>query len=151
MRIGQLSERSGVPVRTIRYYDEIGLLPAGGRTDSGYRIYGDEHLARLRFIRSARRLGFGLEQIRVILSAATGDSPPCNRVRPILQDNIGRIDARIAELVALRNTLERRLNYTPEGAYSVARSEEGICPLVENGSEVPGQKIDLDSPVDWNV
>ena len=67
MRIGELTERSGVPSTALRYYEQTGLLPAPSRTSAGYRVYDTEVLPRLRFIRSAQAVGLSLADIREIL------------------------------------------------------------------------------------
>ena len=67
LAIGELSKRSGVNVETIRYYERIGLMPRAARSDGGHRLYGEEHVKRLGFIRRSRELGFALDQIRTLL------------------------------------------------------------------------------------
>ena len=90
----------------MRYYDRIGLVPADERSDSGYRLYGAEGEARLRFIRHAKALGFSLDEIRGLLAAAEGG---CSSTVPeldrLLEQKIAEIDAKIAEFAAFRERL----------------------------------------------
>ncbi|HUY47217.1 MAG TPA: heavy metal-responsive transcriptional regulator [Streptosporangiaceae bacterium] len=105
MRIGELAGELGLNPRTIRYYEGIGLLPEPERTGGNYRAYGREDLERLRFIRAAQRLGLTLDEIREVLAFAERGEPPCGFVRERLRREVAAIDARIAELQALRGEL----------------------------------------------
>lgn len=91
MHIGELAEATGLSLRTIRHYDEIGLLPASTRTDGGFRVYTESDLKRLLVIRSMKPLGFTLEQMAELLDIvdvlADGNEHPVERAR--LQDYIG--------------------------------------------------------------
>ncbi len=108
LRISQLAERTGVPVTTLRFYEETGLLPAG-RTAAGYRIWNEDAVERLAFIGAAKRLGLPLEEIAELLGVWVGGS--CARVRADLRPRIvGRIAVareRSAELAAFVGTLHR--------------------------------------------
>jgi DNA-binding transcriptional MerR regulator len=148
MRIGELARRTQVPVRTIRYYEEINLLSRANRTESGYRMFDEDHVRRLGFIRTARRLGFRLDQIREILDAAARDSSPCNCVREVIQQNIHSIDQRIADLQAMRAVLDTTLHrLDPQSKVASAGS---ICPAIESARPAE-YELPLDSPVDWRV
>lgn len=70
LTIGPLSKRTGCNIETIRYYERVGLLPAPGRSPGGYRLYEDQHLKRLTFIRRARALGFSIDEVRKLLRLA---------------------------------------------------------------------------------
>ena len=76
-RIGEVSAQTGQSTKTIRYYEEINLTPSAERTANGYRIYSEEDVDRLRFIRSARALDFSLEDIEEILAFRDREEPPC--------------------------------------------------------------------------
>ena len=80
MRIGELAARFGLNPKTIRYYEEIGLLKRADRTESGYRLYTRQDVERLGFIRRAKMLGLSLDEIRDILSVQQKGSPPCSQV-----------------------------------------------------------------------
>ena len=81
LRIGEVARRTTTSVKTVRYYDELGLLPAPGRTESGYRLYGEREVIRLSFIRKAKRVGFSLEEIRAMLALHDQGDRPCREVR----------------------------------------------------------------------
>ena len=131
MRIGQLATQTGVPVRTIRFYEEGGLLPAPPRTPGGYRSYDDDAVTRLRFVRSAQALGLSLAEIAEVLRIRDYQGPPCTYVAELLGTHIHALDTRIAELTALRDELHTRL---PPGAQpDPARCHsDQVCYLIEN-------------------
>ena len=107
LRIGELSKETGVPSKTIRYYEEIGLLPPARRADNGYRVYEKADIERLTFIKSARALDFALDDIDEILAFKERNEPPCYYVMELMQRKIEQIEARIHELEALRVELKR--------------------------------------------
>src|ERR671914_136430 len=98
MRIGELAERSGVSAKTIRYYEDIGLLPAPARLGSGYRDYEPSTLDRLAFIRAAQAVGLSLGEIRGILALRDQGATPCSHVLDLLRTRSAELDRRIAEL-----------------------------------------------------
>jgi DNA-binding transcriptional MerR regulator len=105
LTIGALSRQSGVNVETIRYYERIGLLPVPPRAASGYRRYDGGAVARLRFIRRGRELGFGIEAIRTLLQLADHPELPCAAADQLAQAHLAEVDARIADLQAMRAVL----------------------------------------------
>lgn len=105
MQISELARQSGVAAKTIRYYESVGLLPAPARADNNYRHYDPAILDRLRFIASARSLGFSLAEIRDLLAARDMDEAPCERVLKALDTQLIALDRRIADLFALREDL----------------------------------------------
>ncbi|MGH9139383.1 MAG: heavy metal-responsive transcriptional regulator [Acidimicrobiales bacterium] len=107
MRIGELADRSGVPVKTIRYYEEVGVLAAPPRTPSGYRDYGDETADRLAFVRAAQSVGLTLGEIREIVALRDKGVTPCEHVAGLLQRRAAEIESRIASLQLLRGELGR--------------------------------------------
>src|SRR3989442_1666569 len=104
LRIGQLARRLGLNVRTLRFYEGIGLLSPPTRTDSGYRLYSAADERQLRFVLQAKRVGLSLEVIRRILELGRQKSA-CGYVRETISRHIGEIDARIAELQTARAEL----------------------------------------------
>ena len=98
MKIGELAARADTQVETIRYYEREGLLPAAPRTDGNYRIYGDEHLERLAFIRHCRSLDMTLDEIRVLLRFKDDPEADCGDVDALLDEHIGHVAARIRNL-----------------------------------------------------
>ena len=105
MKIGELAQRSGCPVETVRYYERIGLLLPPQRAANNYRSYGERHAERLQFIRHCRTLDMGLDEIRVLLEARDQPDQDCGDVNALLDRHIDRVAAKIAELA----TLERQL------------------------------------------
>lgn len=104
MNIGLASEKSGLPAKTIRYYEEIDLIKPG-RADNGYRDYSDNDIHRLRFLQRSRSLGFSIEECRLLLSLYEDDRRASADVKSIAQDKIAEVDRKISELKALRKTL----------------------------------------------
>ena len=107
MRIGDLASRSGLTVKTLRFYETAGVLPEAARTPSGYRDYDDGALARLRFVKAARAAGLTLAEIRQVIAARDHNGPPCRHVTGLLDVHATELDRRIAELTALRNDITR--------------------------------------------
>lgn len=106
MQISELSERSGTPAKTIRYYEETGLLPAPHRRPNGYREYGEADIDRLRLVAGARRLDFSLAEIAEILDLRDRGIAPCGVLLDLLNHKAGEIGVRIAELESLQDDLE---------------------------------------------
>ena len=107
MRIGELAQRSGVSTKTIRYYEDIGLVPPAPRMPSGYRDYGSSTLDRLAFIRAAQAVGLSLGEIRGIVALRDEGQTPCGHVLDLLRTRSAELNRRIAELRALRSELNR--------------------------------------------
>ena len=105
MRIGELSARTAVPTKTIRYYEEIGVLPAAARSPNGYRAYGPDAIERLEFVKDAQATGLTLEEISRVLRLRSRGEPTCAHVRHLLDHHLEQLDARIAALEATRNRL----------------------------------------------
>ncbi len=104
--VKQVADRVGLPSRTVRYYDRIGLVRADERSDAGYRLYSAEEEGRLLFIRRAKRLGFSLDEIRGLLAAAeSGCGATVPELDRLLEQKVQEIDGRIAELLAFRARL----------------------------------------------
>ncbi|MBI4317833.1 MAG: MerR family DNA-binding transcriptional regulator [Chloroflexi bacterium] len=109
LRIGQLAERVGMHPKTIRYYEDIGLIPKAQRDSSGYRVYPESEAARLKLISRSKLLGLSLKEIKEITDyAAAGRCDNAqSRLAAMIGGKISEIDARIAELVALKVDLQR--------------------------------------------
>jgi DNA-binding transcriptional MerR regulator len=105
MRIGELAERVGVNPKTIRYYEEKGLLPDAERLPSGYREYCDDDVERLRFVKAARGLGLSLSEISEVLGFRERDERPCEYVLGVLDRQVADLDRRMAEMARLRRQL----------------------------------------------
>jgi DNA-binding transcriptional MerR regulator len=138
MRIGELAARFGLNPKTIRYYEEIGLLPRADRSASGYRRYTRRDAERLGFIRRAKLLGLSLDEIRAILSVQQEDSPPCDQVLDLIDVKISVINQRMAELAAFRTELAAlRAAWSDEDTrVRRAATSACICPIIEQQTEV---------------
>lgn len=110
LSIGTMAKRTGTKVQTIRYYEQIGLMPEPGRTEGGQRRYGDVELDRLAFIRHSRELGFSLEAIRELLDLSDSPERSCAQVDAVAQRQLKEVEARIARLETLRIELRRMLS-----------------------------------------
>ena len=127
--IGMIAKHAGVPIKTIRYYEEVGLLPRATRTASRYRLYAPETIDRLQFIRKAQSLGLSLHDIKEILELADRGRCPCGHVQELLRARLKELRAKIADL----SVLERRIasatrqgcppNFRPRG--------KAICPTIQ--------------------
>ncbi len=106
MNIGQAAAASGVSAKMIRYYESIALIPPGKRSDAGYRIYGDNDLHALRFVKRGRSLGFSLDQIRDLLSLWQNKERASADVKTIAMGHVAELNQRIAELTEMRDTLQ---------------------------------------------
>src|SRR3954466_11648720 len=131
MRIGQLAAQTGFSVRTIRFYEQSGLLPAPQRTEGGYRTYDQDAVTRLRFVRLAQALGLSLAEIAEVLRIRDHQGPPCGYVAELLDTHISALDARFKELTALRNELRARrpLGTAPDPARCPS---DQVCYLIED-------------------
>lgn len=105
MNIGTAAKRSGVPAKTIRYYEEIGLIPKAARTDGGYRAYSDQDVEMLRFIHRSRDLGFPVKEVAELLALWRDRSRSSAQVKELALHRIADIDTKIAELKSIRHTL----------------------------------------------
>ena len=105
MNIGEAAKRSGVTAKTIRYYESIGLIPAVGRTASGYRAYTVQEVETLRFIQRARSLGFSVEDVSGLLELWRDRSRASADVKAIALKHVGEIERKIAQLESIRRTL----------------------------------------------
>ena len=109
LSIGALARKTGCTVPTIRYYEEIGLLPAAPRTDGGQRHYGDAAARRLAFIRRCRDFSFSIEQVRELVGLVDEPDRPCAEVRDIAAGHLEQVRRKMAELRELEQGLSRFL------------------------------------------
>lgn len=105
MNIGTAARASGVPAKTIRYYEEIGLIRPAGRSDGNYRVYGDLEVETLRFIRRARGLGFSVDEVAELLDLWRDRGRSSRQVKALANRHLADIDGKIAALKTMRDTL----------------------------------------------
>ena len=101
----ELARRTGCNLETIRYYEKIGMMPDPPRTASGYRVYDEAHVSRLRFILRARELGFSIEQIRGLLDLVDGGRQTCAEVKERTEQHLDDVRAKIADLKRIEKVL----------------------------------------------
>lgn len=106
MKIGELAKRTGCQAETVRYYEREGLLHAPERTAGNYRLYRDGSVQRLRFIRQCRSLDMGLDEIRILLKFQNAPEKNCGKVNTLLDEHVGHVARRIAELKAVEKQLK---------------------------------------------
>ena len=123
MNIGVAAEKSGVPAKTIRYYESIGLIAEPGRTEGGYRDYAENDVAILRFVQRARGLGFPLKDVAALLGLWHGRASA--QVKELTLSHITEIERRIDELRAVRRTLL-------DLAHKCHGDERPDCPIIDD-------------------
>ena len=121
LTIGKLGVATGVKIPTIRYYEQIGLLPGAERSNGNQRLYTRAAQDRLAFIRHARDLGFTLEAIRDLLGLSDRPDQSCAEVDSIARAQLLAVEGRIARLQALKTELERMVDQCAGGAISDCR------------------------------
>ena len=127
-QIGSVAKESGVPIKTIRYYEELGLLKASGRTEGGFRLFNSDVFVRLHFIKRAQSLGLSLSEIKEFLAVHEQGDLPCDRIKVKLNEKIGQIDRQIRELQVLKLELVGLLS----GWETIPETAEAtICPIIE--------------------
>ena len=126
--VGKAAQAAGVSAKAVRLYESKGLLPEAQRTEAGYRLYTDDDIAILRFIRQAKTLGLSLGEIRDILDLRRGGTTPCGHVVALLDQRIRDIDRTITELRQLRHTLAG----TSATARQQAGDNGGVCQIIEH-------------------
>lgn len=107
MLIGELARRSGVPAKTLRFYEEAGVLPQPERTGSGYRDYDEAVLDRLAFVRAAQAAGLTLAEIRDVIGLRDDGFPPCSHVAALIETKAEAVARQIQDLRSLQRELER--------------------------------------------
>lgn len=124
LTIGKLASATGTKVETIRYYEQIGLLPAPARSAANYRTYEGKHLGRLSFIRRARDLGFSIDQVRELMDLSDRRDQSCMAVDVIANQHRAATTRKIADLTALANELDTLID-------SCSRNTVADCRIIE--------------------
>lgn len=131
MNISQVAGRAGLPAKTIRYYEDVGLI-SPGRSANGYRAFSDNDLHRLSFLGRARALGFSIKECRDLLALYHDDSRASADVRAIAQEHLTRIDQKIDEMKHMRDTLAHLVS-------CCAGDERPDCPILKDLSGDPSK------------
>jgi MerR family transcriptional regulator, copper efflux regulator len=124
MNIGEAAKLSGVSAKMVRHYESLGLLPAVARTDSGYRQYADKEVHTLRFIRRARDLGFSMAEIGELVKLWQNQRRSSSSVKKIASKHLADIDAKMAEMAAMRKTLQHLV-------HCCSGDERPDCPILD--------------------
>jgi Cd(II)/Pb(II)-responsive transcriptional regulator len=135
VKIGELSSRTNCPIETIRYYEHEGLLPIPVRSNGNYRLYGKGQIERLSFIRHCRSLDMTLDEIRTLLRFRDAPQENCDGANQLLDEHIGHVAARIADLNVLARQLKSLRRQCKEA--KTARDCGILNKLGETGTETP--------------
>ncbi len=141
MKVIEVAKLLGITSDTVRFYTRIRMLNPGRSHQNGYREYSDRDVQRLRFILSARQLGFSVDDIREILRQADNQKSPCPTVRKLIEERLREIDAQLEQTLKLKKRMEQALgewNKKPDKA----PTGHMICHLIEELSLVPEIKTD---------
>lgn len=140
MRIGEVAELTGVSTKTIRFYEDSGLVPAPDRTHSGHRRYGKDTVDRLRFIRRCQTAGMTLTEVREIFALHDRGESLCGQVEQTLTDRLHHVRARIAELEVFETYLAGLLAHASEGR-AAEQADAAVCWILESAPE-PAPQLD---------
>jgi DNA-binding transcriptional MerR regulator len=131
VQIGELSDRTRVPKKTIRYYETIGVMPVAARNQSGYREYTDDAIGRLGFVRAAQSVGLTLGEIREVLASRDRGEAPCAHVAQLIERHAADLRQRIVALQAMHHDLQR-LAQRARLAPATTTDDTLICHIVES-------------------
>jgi len=126
LKIGEVAERGGVNLQTIRYYEREKLLPEPPRLPSGYRMFPEQTVHRVRFIKRAQELGFSLAEVRDLLSIQIDPKKECSDVKRLAKAKMADIDEKIRTLEAMKRVLSRLTKLCP------GRGPSSECPILES-------------------
>jgi MerR family transcriptional regulator, copper efflux regulator len=129
MSIGRLAAEAQCSVPTIRYYEDIGLLPRASRRSSGQRVYSDSDLRRLTFIRRCREFGFPIEQVRDLVALVADGKKDCTAARDLAQTHLNDLREKLKEMRALEKTLKA---FVADCTEACAGGPAGECVLLED-------------------
>lgn len=131
MKISEVAALTNTSTKTLRFYENSGLLPPPARTASGYRNYGPEIVDRLRFIHRGQAAGLALQEVRQILAIHDRGEAPCAHVRQLLSTRIDEVRAQIAELIALEGHLQTLLDHASYGP-PTEHDHSTVCWILES-------------------
>jgi MerR family copper efflux transcriptional regulator len=124
--IGRVARRVGVRASALRYYEAQGILRPATRLPNGYRIYSDDAVKLLLFVKRAQSLGITLKEIKPLLNLASQGQQPCNHVKQLARNHLGEIDKKIRELQMLQKELRALLRRKAERPHG-----NEVCPMIE--------------------
>lgn len=130
MKIGEVAHQAGVTAKTIRYYEEVGVLPPPDRSGSGYREYGADISERLEFIRAAQAVGLTLAEIRGVIEVRDGGTLPCSLVISLLTRKTGEIETQIAALQRMRQDVAALLSHAESFSPQECGSDQRVCRII---------------------
>lgn len=136
MKISEVAALTNTSTKTLRFYENSGLLPPPARTASGYRNYGPEIVDRLRFIHRGQAAGLALQEVRQILAIHDRGEAPCAHVRQLLSTRIDEVRAQIAELIALEGHLQTLLDHASYGP-PTEHDHSTVCWILESDLDEP--------------
>lgn len=123
--ISQLAHAAGVPTTTLRYYERIGLIEPEDRSAGNYRLYSEESLRKLKFIRAAQSIGFTLDDVRALLGVQDGSMASCREVQALVAARLGDIESRLRDLRHVQRVLKQSLEKCRENELA------GCCHIIE--------------------
>lgn len=132
LKIGEVTERTGLSADTLRYYEKIGLLPHVSRNTSGVRLYSDKDLSRINFIKRAQRMKFTLDEIKQLLTMREDPQHAKDDIRHLTVKKLEDIESHLTDLSTMRNELTLLLN--------LCRASEEGCPIIEDLDADPQTK-----------
>ncbi|MDJ1182358.1 heavy metal-responsive transcriptional regulator [Roseofilum casamattae] len=128
LKIGEVAAQSGVPIKTIRYYEQLGLLTIAHRTEGNFRLFNESAISRLAFIKRLQALGLSLQEIGECLTIYDDGCLPCENIQQKLQERVTKIDRQVTELIQLRGELT---NLLQEWSLAPNQQDGIICPNLE--------------------
>jgi MerR family mercuric resistance operon transcriptional regulator len=131
LHIGKVAEETGLSIHTIRFYQREGLLKEPLRSERGFRIFDEEGVRDLKFIRKAQELGFALSEIRELLVLQRASPQACSHVRDLLGKALGRVQEKIGDLTKLETELKAALRKCNRDLRRTAHLPETACPVLE--------------------
>lgn len=136
LRIGQLAHRAGVTAKAIRFYERKHVLPAARRGANRYRLYGEETVDMLRFVKQATGLGLTLSEIKEIIAIRQGGRPPCTHVHRLLGAKAAELDRKLRDLLEVRSRIRRSLS-----AWKRSRGRPAVvCAHIEGPPAARGKR-----------
>ena len=136
LKIGQLARQVGVTAKAIRFYEAKRVLPRPTRGANGYRLYGQDSVETLTFVKQAAGLGLTLAEIREIIAIRQGGGPPCTHVRRLLQDKAGELDRKLRDLINIRWQIRRSLAAWTRSS----RRRAVVCQHIEGNARRAGAR-----------